>query len=301
MDESKLIFIISQPRAGSTLLQKLISNNEKVDTVSEPWLLLSVINVLRPDLIEAKFNFEVAITGFNDYLDKKNARAELKSGLKKLVLDLYKVSSDDLYFVDKTPRYYEIIPQIRELLPQAKFVVLKRNPFASLHSMMTTWAGSKLNWPEMDRFYRDFMVAPRLIQTFCEESVSDPNVWQLKYEELVKDPAGVLKPLYEWLHIPFDNGVLDLSRNDKTKGRFGDDAYKAKPLNDVSADSADSWKSVTGDKEMSSFFHGYQKYLTPDFLRRYGYQSADFPETKGLFGTNRFELYLNDLKQRKKI
>src|SRR3990172_3386954 len=139
IEESKLIFIISQPRAGSTLLQKLISNNEMVDTVSEPWLLLPLLHNYKPELIRAKYNSKLAIEGFTDYLKKKRLNGLFKMELKRLILELYTVNKKEQYFIDKTPRNYEILPEIIEFFPKAKFIVLKRDLFASLASMFSIW------------------------------------------------------------------------------------------------------------------------------------------------------------------
>ncbi|WP_189477523.1 sulfotransferase [Halioglobus pacificus] len=40
MEQTELIFLISQPRSGSTLTQRLIATHEEVFTRSEPWLML---------------------------------------------------------------------------------------------------------------------------------------------------------------------------------------------------------------------------------------------------------------------
>ena len=161
-DESKLIFLVSQPRSGSTLLQKLVSNNELVDTVSEPWLLLPLLSIYKPDLINAEYNYPVSIKGFFDYLQKKGNENEFRQEYKKLILSLYKVKDSPQFFIDKTPRYYEMLPEIMQLFPNAKYLILKRNPFASLQSMLSTWSNGKIDYKLFMTFYRDFLAAPFL-------------------------------------------------------------------------------------------------------------------------------------------
>jgi hypothetical protein len=301
MDESKLIFIISQPRSGSTLLQKLVSNNSLVDTVSEPWLLLPLLSVYKPELVEAKYNYGNSLKGFFDYLDKKEAKEEFRSGLKELILKLYKVGNSSQYFIDKTPRYYEIIPEIMAFFPNAKFLVLKRNPFASLHSMLSTWSNGKVDYKMFKNFYRDFLAAPFLIQEFCEAQETNPNVRIVKYEDIVGNPDAAISGIYQWLNIPFDKTVLDFGSNEKVKGIFGDDVYKKEPLKEIKDSKSDSWKSALENKEVSTFFYEYQEYLSCDFIRKYGYSKEKFNMSSSVFGKNLFKEYISNLKKDKKI
>lgn len=296
-DESKLIFIISQPRSGSTLLQKLISNNESVDTVSEPWLLLPLLSVYKPELVSASYNYPVALTGFFDYLKKKEAEDEFRQGLKKLILGLYKVKTASQFFVDKTPRYYEIIPEIASLFPQAKFLILKRNPFASLHSMLSTWSGGGIDYKLFGTFYRDFLKAPFLIQDFCEKNGSQENVRIVRYEEIVSAPEKEVSALYKWLGIPFDAAVLDVGRNEKVKGIYGDDVYKSKPLQGIQGNHSEAWKDSLSDKDLLRFYSDYQEYLSAGFLRSYGYAEEKFNSGSFRFGRSRFPEYIATLKK----
>src|SRR5690606_14954149 len=103
MIEEKLLFIISQPRSGSTLTQKLLSNNPLVDTVSEPWLLLPLLSIYRPDLVDAKYNYPNALKAFFDYLEKRGTAEVFRTGIKRLILELYSVREGSKYFIDKSP------------------------------------------------------------------------------------------------------------------------------------------------------------------------------------------------------
>lgn len=296
MDEAKLIFIISQPRSGSTLLQKLVSNNEYVDTVSEPWLLLPLLSPFKPSLIRAEYNYETALTGFFDYLGKKNDKEGFRNELKHLILNRYKVNGQK-WFVDKTPRYYEIADVISEFFPSAKFLILKRNPFASLYSMITTWSKGKIEFATMDTYYRDFLIAPFQIQEFAEKNSERDNFYEVNYENLVADPQSGLKNIYNWLRIPFTPAALDIAQNDKVKGLFGDDVYKKRPLESINPSLSDNWQSVKSDKLLSRFFAGYQNYLGEDFIKRYGYQRENFPTGFTGLSTDQFGEYMRILRK----
>lgn len=54
------MFLISQPRAGSTLLQRILGSHPDIHTVSEPWLMLQPLYALRPDGYRAEYNEHLA-------------------------------------------------------------------------------------------------------------------------------------------------------------------------------------------------------------------------------------------------
>src|SRR5690606_36361791 len=109
MTEDKLLFIVCQPRSGSTLTQKLLSNNPMVDTVSEPWLLLPLLSMYRPELVNAKYNYQVASQAFFDYLKKKDLSEDVRHAIKEVILALDWVRGESKYIIDTTPRNYETL------------------------------------------------------------------------------------------------------------------------------------------------------------------------------------------------
>ena len=109
IDESKLIFIISQPRAGSTFLQNLLSNNNEVNTCSEPWILLNFATQIKPELVSGTFDNRLAVSAFTEYLSKYPELTYNKLQ-KDFLLNLYEPMSKGFnYVIDKTPRYWEIL------------------------------------------------------------------------------------------------------------------------------------------------------------------------------------------------
>ena len=266
-----------------------------LDTVSEPWLLLPLLSMYRPELVNAKYNYQVASQAFFDYLKKKDLSENLRNAIKEVILDLYRVSGESKYFIDKTPRYYEILFDIVDLLPGARFLVLKRNPFAVLHSMINTWSGGKLDFSSLKGYCRDFLVAPFRIQDFCDRYEKSENVLELKYEYIVSNPHTTVKAAYDWLGIPFAEEVLQVGSNSKVQGIFGDDVYRKHPLRTIVPDNAEAWKNgVEADRKLLSFFCGYHDFLTHDFLIRYGYPETNF-KRPGLLGGGRFGKFIKQV------
>ncbi|MDH5680483.1 MAG: sulfotransferase [Spirochaetota bacterium] len=272
MTDRNLIFIVSQPRSGSTLLQSLLSNNSEVNTTSEPWILLPFLNIFDESLVEAKYNQGVALDGFFDFIEKTDRGYAYKDRLKEFILSLYKPLLKDgiKYIIDKTPRYYHILPIIKCFFPEAKIILLKRNPLAVIHSMIETW-GESGTISDLAVLYEDIMDAPLLIQDFIDNSKDNSDhVMEVFYEEVVNDPDNVVKKLYDWLELSYHTEVLDYSHNDKYKGIMGDPTgvqQKSKP----DKTSVDSWKERLNNPYWQDFYRGYVKEIGEGVLERFGY------------------------------
>ena len=125
------IFLFSLPRSGSTLLQRLLAGHPDIMTVSEPWLLLPFCYAVKPEGLFSEYNHGWAAKALNEFiLGLPNQELDYYKVLNRFALALYGGANKNnaLYFLDKTPRYYLIIPQIVEIFPEAKFIFLFRNP-----------------------------------------------------------------------------------------------------------------------------------------------------------------------------
>lgn len=277
-NDVNLIFIISQPRSGSTLLQSIVSNNESVNTASEPWLLFHFLGYFNPHLIEAKYSSKLAYEGTKDFFEKVNFQENLKEEVRNFVSSIYQKTLGQRegvkYILDKTPRYYEIVDSIRDVFPTAKIIVLKRNPIAVLNSIIDTWKVRGIN--HLYPYRRDVLLAPFLLQNFIKKSSGDPNVLVSSYENITDNPASESRRIYQWLGIEFREEHLDYSKNKKFRGKYGDPVgihQNSQPVKRV-----EGWLSRLEDTYWKDFFVGYSDYLGSDFLRDYGYLNS---ETKG--------------------
>jgi hypothetical protein len=264
LKEEQLIFIVSQPRAGSTYLQNLLSNNTEVNTCSEPWILLNFANQIKPELIEGKFDNHLAGIAFNDFLEKY-PDIDFNNNLKEFILKFYEPLSNGFNFViDKTPRYWGILDELLQLFPKSKIIILKRNPLDVAKSIIKTWEVKDLD--ALSKFKLDLLIAPKKINAFCIKNKNNPNVHTVTYEDLISDTIGVSKSIYEWIGIEFNDIVLNTQNNNKIKGIFGD------PFQNNNRFTANKQNGASKNlkKVFEDFCTGYYNYLGADFLNTYG-------------------------------
>lgn len=266
---SQLIFLVSSPRSGSTLLQQLLSNNTFVDTINEPWLLLHFCGLQRPDLLNATFDYGQAQEATVSFLGSTNQKESYIVNLREFLLKIYmpiRISPDTKYILDKTPRYYEILPLIRVVFPEAKIVILKRNPLSVLNSIIDTWNIKCI--PQLYSYKRDILNAPFLQHDYLLE-LSDRNTKVIKYEDLISQPEKEVTILCEWLGIDYQDSILEYTSNAKSQGLLGDKSFKIRAGEVIQ--NKDRWSEKLKDKVWKKFFLGYIHYLGPRFLEEYGY------------------------------
>ena len=279
---NNLIFIISQPRSGSTLLQRVLAGHDQVRATAEPWLMLHPLYALKDEGIQTEYDAALARDGLADYLGTlPEGREHYLKAIRHWAETLYGASlqeNDTLRFLDKTPRYYHILPELKEVLPAAKTLLLFRNPLAVFHSIIKTWVAG--DWRKLPLWYHDLRVAPERLVASAGQA--DPHQRVLKYETYLADPVGETRDLCEWLELPFSESLLEYGKHEAPAGRMGDPVGIHRHSRPVT-DSVEKWRQTT-DGVAGGLLRAYLRFLGPDTLQAMGYdfnelsdQCADLP------------------------
>ena len=258
MDNPRLIFLISLPRSGSTLLQRILTAHPDIHSVSEPWLLLPFGFLEKPWGLITPYDHEWARHALKDFIGTlPGGREQFHSAIKDFVLNLYRDSLYDrqaIYFLDKTPRYYLILPFLKKLFPDAKYIFLFRNPLAVFASILTTWLNNELR---IYRYYPDLYQGPIALaegySSLRENSIA------VQYNDLVSTPEAEVKHICDYLNIDYDSAMLSEYLNVELRGQYGDQAGHDK-YSSISTDSMHKWKNVFNSR--------YRKRMIKNYIRR---------------------------------
>jgi len=268
--DANLIFLVSQPRAGSTLLQSILAGSEVAHTTAEPWLMLHPLYALRETGHTADYDATVAARALQDFLGTlADGEDAYHRAARLMALELYGQACREAgktRFLDKTPRYYKILPELVRVFPRARFVVLQRNPAAVLSSILRTWV--KGDWNRFDYFRDDLLAAPRLLTAFAAESTQQARV--VHYESLVAQPENTIRELCHWLELPYRPDMLDYGRHSRPKGRYGDPTgieQHERP----SAGSLKAWLEHARDPQIHHLLSAYLDALGAEQVATMGY------------------------------
>ena len=285
-----LIFIISQPRSGSTLLQRILFGHPAVQTSAETWLMLHPAYSLRDSGITAEYNSHFAYKGVEEFLENYTHGTEVYlNAIREWARTIYQDAirkHNKHYFLDKTPRYFFIIPELYKLFPKAKFVFLLRNPMAVLASELSTYV--KGNWPILGVFNADLISAPDWIVDGMK--LVDKDGYVIHYEHFVSHPEHSIRALCDYLEIDFHQQMLDYSNTPKPVGKYNDPIginQHTKP----STGSVDKWKKMLDDDQLLHFAQCYLASLGAVTMAKLGYDYQELLQilhsrtvsTKGLY------------------
>ncbi len=196
--------------------------------------------------------------GVDDYLD---ALRRMYSSLYNQVLEGKSESS----FLDKTPRYYLILDELASVFPDAKFILLRRNPLSVLSSLLE-WRRSDVK--SLHRHKLDLLDCPRRMNEFVTSYES--NCVEIAYEELIDNPDREIGRLCQDLGLRDVSGLKNYDKNESYK--FGDKKSVGKYDNPVK-DFKDSWmKEAKSDSLKCALFLGYLNMLGEETIAQMGYE-----------------------------
>jgi len=268
------VFVLSLPRSGSTLLQKMLAVSPQVATVAEPWICLPLAAMLEPHAIVAEYWHENCAQALEDlFQELPGGRGEYARRAADFVRGIYgSVAGDSgaTVFVDKTPRYYLIVPFLAEAFPDARFVFLFRNPLEVLASILKAWHKDRIG-PLLKGNYVDLVRGPGLLAE-AQRMLGD-RALSIHYSRLVADPEAEVKRTCAYLDIPFEPAMLTDYRQVEFKGRMGD-PEGARSYDGVSTDSLAKWKRGLGNFYRKAYARRYVRFLGPDTLAAFGLEEG---------------------------
>ena len=265
------LFLLSLPRSGSTLLQRLLSGHEAIATTAEPWLLLPLVYALRERGVYAEYGHWGACRALSDFASGlPGGRTSYDASLRTFALELYAKASERTrpeatFFLDKTPRYSLIAQDLGRLFPEARFVYLWRNPLAIVASIIETWGQGR------------WRIHPWRVDLFKGlSSLLDAYVGMrdtalaLRYEDLVQSPDAELSRLGGYLGLDLGLGTAAPAIDSQVRGRFGDQDGSAH-YDKVSTASLTKWRGTLSSPARKAWCGRYLRWIGRDRLKMMGY------------------------------
>ena len=132
----KLLFIVGSPRSGTTWLQKMIASHPSFVTGQESDFFTTIgeyhLRAYRQMLQYKDIRCGLSLPAYFTYDKYKNLIEEM---FYEMINQVQEFDRSKI-FLEKTPSHALYIDTIREILPQSKFVLIIRNPFDVVKSML---------------------------------------------------------------------------------------------------------------------------------------------------------------------
>jgi len=197
-DTSAPIFVLGQPRTGTTLIERIIGSHSEVHSAGELQ------------------QFSLALRRLSNHKDPRRFSAEFFAA--SLDLDSAKVGGlylesckrmrgDKERFIDKLPQNYLLIPFILKALPNAKIVHLTRDPMdACFASYKQLFADAYLHSYDLEEMARHHCRYRHLMDVW--RSRFPGRFFDIAYEDTVLDLEGRARDLIDYLGLPWEDACL---------------------------------------------------------------------------------------------
>ncbi len=203
-DSSAPVFVLGQPRTGTTLVERIISSHSQVESAGELQ------------------QFGLAIRRLSNHQDPRR----FSSGYFAAALGLECRKMGGLYlestrrmrgdaprFVDKLPQNYLHIPLILKALPNAKIVHLTRNPMDSCFaSYKQLFADAYLHSYDLEEMARHHCRYRDLMDLWRERFPG--RFYDISYEQTVADLEVNARKLLRFLELPWEEACLRFYEQD---------------------------------------------------------------------------------------
>ena len=261
------IFLLSLPRSGSTLAQRVLAAHPAIATTAEPWVLLPHLYATREHGIAAEYTQPVAARAIGEFVRQlPQGERDYREALHDFAIALYSraAGEDAVYFLDKTPRYHYVVEELLETFPDARYIFLWRSPLAVVASIVETWTKGRWN---VDRWRGDLHGIASLVDAY---STHRDSTIAVRYEDLVGDPAATWPSVFEHLDLPFDPDLLTRFDEVALQGSMGDPTGVHR-YSTISAEPLEKWRTTLANPYRKRWCREYLRWIGAERLTTMGY------------------------------
>lgn len=243
------IFIIGMPRAGSTLIEQILSSHSFVEGTSE----LPDI----PILASRRGQYPKSILDAPAEERRELGQEYLKrSGVQR--------RTDRPFFIDKLPNNWLYVPFIQLILPNAKIIDARRHPlgccFSNYRQHFARGQDFTYDLEHVGRYYADYV---RLMAQI--DAVLPNRVHRVIYERMVDDTESEVRRLLDHCGLEFEPRVLEFYKTERAV-RTASSEQVRRP---IYRDATDEWRA-------------YEPYLDP-LKQALGLVIEAYPEAPASF------------------
>ena len=205
-DSTAPIFVVGMQRAGSTLLEQILSSHTAIEGAGEMAHSRFMARRLE-DTLGPRVGTDYP--GVLAHIDAGEFRA---LGEEYLAATLARRPLGRPYFVDKDPFNFWHIGFYQLMLPNARIIDIRRHPlgccFSNFTSIFLHGLAHSYRLADLGRFYANYV---EMMAHY--DRVLPGKVYRMHYEDLIDDPEREIRRVLAWLDLPFEPACLDFHSN----------------------------------------------------------------------------------------
>ena len=201
------IFIVGLPRAGSTLLEQILSSHSQIDGTLELPNVLSISGKLR------RLGQREGNNRYPEILNHLTPETLRELG-EEYIRDTQIHRLGAPFFIDKMPNNFRHIGLIRLMLPNAKIIDARRDPMACCFSgFKQLFAEGQLfsySLDDIGRYYKDYV---KLMAHWDE--VIPGYVLRVQHEDVVANLETQVTRMLDFCGVPFEESCLEFHKTER--------------------------------------------------------------------------------------
>jgi len=214
------IFIVGMPRSGTSLVEQILSGHSMVFGAGELGIIHDEMEkIFLPDLKQDEFIKNII-------------------KLRENYINFLSVISNKAYVTDKLPLNFHWLGFIKLMFPNARIINIKRDPIATAFSIYKTlFVKGALNFSYS---FSDIIQYLRLYDrtmNFWSRNLPD-DILNINYHELVENPRFGINQMCEFIGLPFEENMTDISLNKRPVHTASDLQIRDK----IRSENTQSWK-----------------------------------------------------------
>jgi len=229
------IFILGLPRAGSTLLEQILSSHSAVEGTMElpdiPAIAMREAKAAADgDLRDGPRDWPGAVAAMP---------SERFAALGAEFLERTRVQrkTGKAFYIDKLPNNWSYAGLIHLILPNAKIIDARRNPmdccFSNFRQHFAKGQAFTYSLDHIGRYYADYV---RAMDHY--DRVLPGRIHRVIHERVLDDPEGEVRAMLAYLGLPFEEACMEFHRNTRAV-RTASSEQVRRPIN---RDGVDQWE-----------------------------------------------------------
>jgi len=201
------IFIVGLPRAGSTMLEQILSSHSQVDgTLELPNILSLVQRLRRKGSGTSPQTYPLNIAD----LDSET----LKQFGEEYIQDTQIHRGSAKFFTDKMPNNFRHIGLIQQILPKAKIIDARRHPvaccFSGYKQLFAEGQEFSYDLSDIGEYYREY---DQLMAHW--DQVLPGKILRVHYEAVVGDLETQVRRILDFCNLPFEPECLSFHKTER--------------------------------------------------------------------------------------
>ena len=202
------IFIVGMPRAGSTLIEQILSSHSQIDGTLELPNLPSLAQRLRRHVIDGE------VPGYPQVLELLGQEKLAQLG-EEFIKDTRIHRQGAPLFVDKMPNNFRHIGLIKLILPNAKIIDARRNPmdccFSGFKQLFAEGQEFSYSLEDIGQYYRDYVT----LMNHWDKVLPD-FVLRVHNEDVIESLEREVHRLLEFCGLPFEQACMDFHKTERS-------------------------------------------------------------------------------------